>query len=388
VTSSDAADVWSSSERTLRTIRPTIRGYLAAIGFAGTTIAAIIAPSPASIALATSIAAALIVALLSVLFGSRRGHRRLVATLSAPESVPRAGLASLRLALVGDPPSLGCRLSFDRSSTRWFRGAAESIQGRTRRRVVAPSAIGSLRPRSDAGFGIPHGVLAVPTGRRGILTCRWAALWLYDPVAIFGTRLVTFSDLKVVVHPRAIRSPLTEADQDVRALEEIDALGHRATSEGVDLLGIRPYQPGDRLSSIHWRSLSSTVPLLVRELGTESPNPQHLVIDDRAGVHRRADFEKVLDLATGAVVDRPATGPSIELRSLSSGQVLLASPSSVLAVLRWLAALEPRRADGERFGVGCSGAALGLGDTVITTTTGSASLGAVRRQGARVVVVQ
>lgn len=209
---------------------------------------------------------------------------------------------------------------------------------------------------------------------------------MYDPIALFGIRLATFPDLAVVVHPRAIRSDLAEPAERSRRLEGIESLGRTATNEGVDLLGIRPYQLGDRLSTLHWRSLSSTVPLLVRELGNESPSPQHLVIDDRAGVHRRADFEKALDLATGALVDRPGSAPPVELRSLASGQTLFASPGTMPTVLRWLAALEPRRTGGEGLGLARSGGILGPGDTVITTATGSASLAIVRRQGAHLVV--
>jgi hypothetical protein len=388
VTSPKVVDVWSGRDRALRPIAPTARGYLAIVALAGATIAAAVAPSAASIALAASIAVALACGLLSIVLASRHGRGRLQATLAGPESVPRDGLASLRLTLVGDAPGLGCRMSVDRTSARWFRGAVDPLQGRPRGRVVAPSALTTLHTSDQSLLATPSPVLAVPTARRGILTCRWAALWMYDAIGLFGIRLATFSDLAVVVHPRASRSRLAEPAERSRRLEGIESIGRNATNEGVDLLGIRPYQLGDRLSTLHWRSLSSTVPLLVRELGNESPSPQHLVIDDRAGVHRRADFEKALDLATGALVDRPESAPPLELRSLASGQTLFASPGTMPTVLRWLAALEPRRTGGEGLGLARSGGSLGPGDTVITTATGSASLAIVRRQGAQLVVAK
>lgn len=386
MTSPKVVDVWSGRERARRPIAPTPRGYLAVVGLAGATIAAVVAPSATGIALAASIAVALACGLLSVVVASRRGQGRLEATLAGPESVPRDGLASLRLTLVGDSAGLGCRICVDRTSARWFRGVVDPLQGRPPGGLVAPSAGAALRTSDQRALATPNPVLAVPTTRRGILTCRWAALWMYDPIALFGIRLATFPDLAVVVHPRAIRSDLAEPAERSRRLEGIESLGRTATNEGVDLLGIRPYQLGDRLSTLHWRSLSSTVPLLVRELGNESPSPQHLVIDDRAGVHRRADFEKALDLATGALVDRPGSAPPVELRSLASGQTLFASPGTMPTVLRWLAALEPRRTGGEGLGLARSGGILGPGDTVITTATGSASLAIVRRQGAHLVV--
>ena len=109
----------------------------------------------------------------------------------------------------------------------------------------------------------------VPTSRRGIYECRGVTLWLTDPLGLFGARLATFSEVAVVVHPVAVAVPDVTLDSVLR--EPVNAIAGRVETKGggVDLLGVRPYRRGDRLSSVHWRSLAGTAPLLVRDLGDE-----------------------------------------------------------------------------------------------------------------------
>ena len=389
MTSSSGVHVWFGPAGRRRSIAPTARGWIALVALAGLTTAAAVAPSPAGVALDASIAVALGGALLSIALVCWRGSEHLHATLSGPKFVPRGKPASLELVLVGDVPAWGCRIGFDRSSARWGRVRADLSPDRHRasNMLLAPQAGKRLQVNAERSSGSQIPGLAVPTSRRGIYACRGTALWMYDPLGMFGTRLVTFPDLSVVVHPFPVGSHLA---QPIPGLGQQDGssavVGATTSAGGVDLLGVRPYQLGDRLSSLHWRSFTSTTPLLVRELGTELVNPVRLIIDDRAGVHRRAAFETALDLLTGAVADRPRVAPSLEVRSLASGHALTTSGGTMPALLRWLAALEPRRADRPGLELSRTGWVVGLGDTVITTSTGSASLSALRDQGARVVV--
>lgn len=375
-----------------RSIVPTTRGWVALGVLAGVTIAAVVAPSSPGIALAASIAVALGAALLSVVVACRRATGHLRAALSGPELVPRGEPASLRLALVGDRPRLGCRISFDRSSVLWGRKRSEQSgpsgdRPRARRRILAPGAGHTLEVTRQWSSGSELPGSAVPTMLRGIHTCRGAALWMYDPLGMWGAGLVSFPELTVVVHPVPARSPLAEPTPDLRQLEASGPMIHASMGAGgVDLLGVRPYQFGDRLTSVHWRSLSSTTPLLVREFGIEAANSGRLIIDDRAGVHQRAAFEAALDALTGAFAVRPAAAPPIELCSLVSGHAMSVSGGTTPSLLRWLAALEPRRTNRQRPQSSQPGWVVRAGDTVITTPTGATSLSALRDQGAQLAV--
>jgi uncharacterized protein (DUF58 family) len=211
---------------------------------------------------------------------------------------------------------------------------------------------------------------------------------MYDPLGLFGDRLVTFGDLIVVVHPVARPSQLAESVPDSRQPQDSATWAKVSMSAGgVDLLGVRPYQLGDRLSSVHWRSFANTTPLLVREFGSEEADSGRLIIDDRAGVHRRAAFETALDLLLGAFATRSAAAAPIELRSLASGHAISISTGTTPALLRWLAALEPRRVDRPDQDSLRTGWVVRPGDTVITTSTAATSLLTLSQQGVQVAVV-
>jgi uncharacterized protein (DUF58 family) len=202
-------------------------------------------------------------------------------------------------------------------------------------------------------------------------------------------RLGDFPDLTVAVHPVAT-VPRVAPGRPNLVGPDGDGVADRPTrGQGVELVGVRPYVSGDRLSLVHWRSSVGPLPLLVRELGSESARPVRVVVDDRPGVHRRAAFEHAVDAVTAAVFDRPATAPPLELWSLASGRCVLAGPGVPSAeLLRWLAALEPHRVRHGRTSSGQTGVAVGPGDVVITTSTGSTSLTSIRNLGATVVVAE
>ncbi|MGH9007753.1 MAG: DUF58 domain-containing protein [Acidimicrobiales bacterium] len=149
---------------------------------------------------------------------------------------------------------------------------------------------------------------------------------------------------------------------------------------GTEFTGVRPYQTGDRLSSVHWRGFGGPVPLLVRELAAAATFRRRVILDDRAGVHRRASFESALRLLTGQLL-----GPtdSLEVRSITLGAIAeVAGSEPRPSVLRWLAAVEPRFGAGEASG----STPFGTGDVVITTTTGARSLDRLAAAGVRFLV--
>ena len=118
------------------------------------------------------------------------------------------------------------------------------------------------------------------------------------------------------------------------ALAAVSAVAPTGPTDGTgELSGLRPYRPGDRLHRLHWPSLALYDRLLVRCFDPEPAGPAvRLVIDDRAGVHRPADFEATLAAAL-ALVDRsveagtPATlatlsGRSVAVPATADGPIL------------------------------------------------------------------
>jgi hypothetical protein len=388
VTSSSSVDVVFEKSRIWRHLVPTARGWSALFAVVCLAAAAAASLSAAVVALDSSLAVAIAGALwVIVACRSRPGH--LHAVLSAPPFVPKGMPVQLDLVVIGDLAAWGCSIVVDPSSAHWSRGRwPHPYRERRRTTLIAPAARHRVPVSAENTGTSPLPEFPVPTSRRGIYECRDVTLWLSDPLGLFGVRLATFSELAVVVHPATLGLPDLKLDPFLRERDDANVGGVETKGGGVDLLGVRPYQRGDRLSSVHWRSLAGTAPLLVRELGDELERPVRLFIDDRVWVHRRPSFERAVDLLTGAVATWPRTAQPIELRSLSSGRVAPADGGLTPALLEWLAVLEPRESGNRNPEAARSLVEIGPGDTVFTTMTASRSLGALREQGARLVVAQ
>ncbi|HEX4219610.1 MAG TPA: DUF58 domain-containing protein, partial [Acidimicrobiales bacterium] len=365
--------------------------------------AAAAAPSPAVIGLCAGVAVALGAAAITVVGACRRQVGTLRGTFTGPELVQRGDEANVTLHLAGVAPAFGCRLCFDRSSLRWGVRRPDPTIGREDARSgrLAP-APGDRLPVGTAGLGPSAGrwggagesadpatlSVAVPTGQRGVQMCHAAALWLYDPLGLVGVRLATLPDLTVVVHPVPIRAPLNGLLCQPRPSDRYGTVRFTSTRpEGDDLIGLRPYRPGDRLSSLHWRSAVGTSSLLVREVGGTGESPARLILDDRAGIHRRAAFEAALDILASALIRPASAAPTVELRSLASADalsVVVGKPTP--ALLRWLAVVEPRRGLGLGTKAWFAQWDPGPDDVVITTATGVGSLTLLQEAGALLVV--
>jgi hypothetical protein len=309
------------------------------------------------------------------------------AVLSGPPFVPRGEFSLLHIGAVGDVSAGGCSIGIDPSSAKWSRGIqADPTRGPFRTRLLAPASRHRVALSAKGLERTPLPTLPVPTTRRGIYECRGVTLWLNDPLGMFGARLAVFSCLTIVVHPVVLREIEVETDPVPWEKQGRNVAETKTEAGGVDVLGVRPYQQGDRLSSVHWRSLAGSGPLLVRELGDELVRPVQVVIDDRAWVHLRSSFERVVDLLTGAMASWPQMAQPIDLRSLTSGHVVSVSGGVTPDLLRWLAVLEPRRTDSPAPNAERSVLEIGSGDTVFTTATASRSLGSLRERGVRLVV--
>ncbi|HEX4083020.1 MAG TPA: DUF58 domain-containing protein [Acidimicrobiales bacterium] len=282
---------------------------------------------------------------------------------------------------------------------RWRRGRGPALAARhDGRRRLAPGVGSVVRLPPDVDATWP-----VPTRRRGIVGLPPGRVWVHDPLGLFGAAVGTVDAVTVVVHPvpalpaslpwppaTATAPDRLTADPAAVALAAVSAVAPTGPTDGTGALsGLRPYRPGDRLHRLHWPSLALYDRLLVRCFDPEPAGPAvRLVIDDRAGVHRPADFEATLAAAL-ALADRSvAAGTPVTLATLSGRSVAVpATAEGPILARTFVAGLAPRRPPGPG---PMEGPAIGGGveAVILTTATGAARLPSDRFPPARVIVVR
>lgn len=82
--------------------------------------------------------------------------------------------------------------------------------------------------------------------------------------------------------------------------------GRRPGGAG-ELLDIRPYRPGDRLRSLHWRTSARTGTWMVVDRAREEQNGVRIRIDPQG------DVESELSAASGAILEATAQGAPVSL---------------------------------------------------------------------------
>ncbi len=198
------------------------------------------------------------------------------------------------------------------------RHCPDVLLGSSARAVVAP-----IRPAASTTPLAPGGSqtieLPLPTARRGRLRGGPGQLWVLDPFAATGTVVAELPAWSLVVVPAAAPS----GDEPVSAgsgssPHSVEATGRAGDDGPGELVGLRPYRLGDRLHRLHWASLAPGRTPLVRTFGNAAIGTQvSLVLDDRAGVHHRDEFERVLACCLGVVDAYRQRGLVPEVRTLS-----------------------------------------------------------------------
>jgi uncharacterized protein (DUF58 family) len=264
------------------------------------------------------------------------------------------------------PPRLGL-VSPDR---QWHvRGAIIPVPHRPP--WCAPSAV-SLTPLPTPEAGTTgRCTLSVPTRRRGVLELPPQASWAHDPLGLFGARGPLTPAVIAVVHP----SPIDPGGSITRLSDPMAGTGapvSSASGGGLgDLEGIRPYVPGDRLSLLHWPARARYGSWFVRQFGGESTDALPLLLDDRAGVHRRADFDRLVSATLWAVDYALDNGQTVVLSTLSGRATTFAPNDQGHADARLLLAeLQPARSRSPA----SSPVAISAGAHLLTTRTGAERL--------------
>jgi hypothetical protein len=367
---------------------------VAALGaFVIVVVAAVVTGTPELVPLAVVIGVPLVVCPLMALRRARHAsvsvelHAHVEPGPVVPGTAMQVRLLLTNRSTVGSAlPPLGLP-PVDR---RW-RARGPAPEPASRHHWTAPSVTSMVALPQPGPGGTGSCLLDVPTGRRGVFELPPQRIWALDPFGLFGVPGPATPEVVAVVHPATL--PVDEL--------LIGIPGHRAGTEPTtgsgtgtglgELEGIRPYVHGDRLSLLHWPSKARYGTWFVRQFGAEGSAAVSVVVDDRPGVHRKAEFERLVSAALWVVVETIGDRRAVRLATLS-GRSYSFEPSDrgradarlVLAELRPAAGRSP------------TGAVAVPSDSVVLTTrtgaermAGSPAGGGVHpvAAGARVVIV-
>ncbi len=302
--------------------RPTLRGVAVIVALVVVVTLAVVTGTPELAPLAAVIGVPTVVA---PWLAHRRARQALVAIDLHAHVEPAAAEVGSTMQLVlyvtnrtargPSVPSLGLLAPEGRWSPRGDDRSAD------RRPRLAPATAGVARlpcpePGTTASCRFP-----VPTGRRGVLVLPPLRCWAHDPLGLFGSPGPLTPTATAVVHPAPL-DPGQPTTGVVAARAGEDPAGSSRSGSGLgELEGIRPYVFGDRLSLLHWPAKARYGTWFVRQFGADGASTVPLVLDDRAGVHRKAEFERLLSATLWVLDDAMEGGRPVHLLTLTGRSV-------------------------------------------------------------------
>jgi uncharacterized protein (DUF58 family) len=360
-------------------MRPTLRGLGAAAAFALLVALAITTDTPELAPLAVVIGVPLFIAPWLAYRRARRARES--AEFHAhvePAAVPVGSAMEVVFFLTnratrgGGLPPLGV----SPVERHWLaRGSAP--RGHARHlRLAPPEASLVALPSPRTGHTLSSR-LPVPTGHRGVFELPPLRCWAHDPFGLFGSPGPTTPAVHAVVHPfpRDPGQPIGGLGA-ARAGEEA---AHGSSSGGGlgDLEGIRPYVAGDRLSLLHWPAKARYGTWFVRQFRGDGVAAVPLVLDDRAGVHRKADFERLVSTMSWALDEALGGGRPVLFLTLS-GRSFTLEPSDRGRAAAWLVLAEVQPLPAPSAWV----PSIPAGSVILTTRTGAERLARSARPAA------
>ncbi|MGH9079679.1 MAG: DUF58 domain-containing protein [Acidimicrobiales bacterium] len=299
--------------------RPTARGVVVLSAFGLVVLAAGTTGTPQLAPLAVVIGVPLLV---GPWIAYRRARRaRVVVAFEAhiePGRVAVGGTSSVRLSVANRSTGRAALPSIGLPPPEW--------QWRARRTGVDHTARqGRLAPSTPLTLALPHPApgrtescaVPVPTGRRGVFELPPLRGWAHDPTGLFGAPGPTTPGVIAVVHPVPVRPRQPIVGLAPAPVGAVAAAGSRSGHGLGELEGIRPYEAGDRLSLLHWPAKARYGTWFVRQFGAEGTTATPVVVDDRAGVHRRSDFERLVSVVLFVVVEASEAGRTMLVVTLS-----------------------------------------------------------------------
>ncbi len=147
-----------------------------------------------------------------------------------------------------------------------------------------------LRPGATAVVGYP-----LTATRRGRFLIGPPAIRVADPFGLWEDNRTIDSRTEVMVVPVVV--PLTGMPSAVGSRSAASGSAMSGTTGGDPDVGIRHYNPGDDIRTIHWRASARHDELMVRLTEPVSHGGTTVVLDHRAAAHRGIGPESSLETA-------------------------------------------------------------------------------------------
>ncbi len=268
---------------------------------------------------------------------------------------------SHRAVHVGDEAELVVEIRNARSAAsmpaelRYNRTDNNTATNNTATRNPARLGVGPLDPGGTCGFTI-----SLDTSRRGVHQIGGWFWYLRDPLRLWRHRDPIPSSAVLNVRPRA--HPL-DSPQGLGSLTDPQGRSSSVVIPGEpdgDLIGLRPYTPGDDMRLIHWRtSARLNQPHVIQTDPPPTDAVFQMLVDthiDRehtttadASAHRRlppseAAFERSLEATVSIALHLAASGSSIRLRTTGGWDSGSVPPGAISTILDWLTSAKPTTA--------------------------------------------
>ena len=337
-------------------IRPTARGLALLSTFAALVVAAVVTDLPTLEPFAAGVGVPIVVG--AAVCRSRRarlGAGPSVHVHAQPAMVAIGERAEVRTTVTAEAVRLP-PIAWD--APRWVRLEAlpehagglrtlHSYPPEAPHHWLPPARTSLVDTTPGASPATATGAVPVPTGSRGVFTLRPLRWWVHDPFGLYAFGGDPTRAPVVVVYPAPVPLPPGGSGPAGRD-PDASATGRPSLRNDLgdvgELTGLRPYRQGDRLRSIHWPSRSGPGPLMVREFAPDDRRVVRVVLDDRAGVHRRSDYDAVLSVTHGLLAEAGAAGWTAELVTLCGRRwSILPSPEGAAEILPLLAVVNPIR---------------------------------------------
>lgn len=353
-------------------LRLTVRGVVVLALAVAVGLAEVITARSGLLPFVVLVGLPLVAAPILVLARGRRAAAVDVRTMVVPPLVAVGGHCELRIHLANGGEKASPPLGLERPADRSRSADRAAVEPTRVARLFAPPSSRLIRWAPLGGAQGGSTMRTLPSRQRGIFTIGPLALWVHDPFGLCGRRVAAAPAVTLVVHPvRAPSTPSLPLPDGPGPFAPSRDGSHEARHDddpGGELSGLRPYAPGDRLHLLSWPVEARYGLLMVHEFRPDGAAPIRIVLDDRAGVHRKAAFEESLSILY-ALVDRNGAGSrEVEIITLTGGLLRIPpTPEGMVELLTFLAGARPtRRRASFPLLLGSS--------TVVTTTTARASL--------------
>jgi uncharacterized protein (DUF58 family) len=198
---------------------------------------------------------------------------------------------------------------------------------------------------------------------------------VHDPFGLFALMVAVAKPVTVVVHPSALSGlalPSVRPGSSGSTQFGNGPVEVHIDDPGGEWSGLRPYEPGDRLHLLSWQAEARFGALLVHDFRPDSEDAVTIVLDDRAGVHRRPAFEHALGAVFGLASAAEGRATDYDVSTLSGRRVRgSTTPDGLVALLTFLADTQPTRSNQR---AGGSASELPNSARLVTTPTAVATL--------------